>query len=107
MKNAEKNYEFRYMDSRERLKIAALKLVSLCWIGLCLVSLVFHDTSLASKLNSAGGCTAGAFLYLNLFHVKSELMELFEPPYQYHGIGLIVISAAFTMASMWATVTGS
>ena len=94
-------FEFGRLSQREKTKLAVLKAICLVWTGACLLSMIFWDQKLSAQLLSASTSLAGPFFYMNFCNVKSEVMELFEPPYPLKGGGLAILSALFLVASIY------
>ena len=74
-------------------------IIAKCVLGLFLVcsldTLVTHEkASLSDDLIDVSALFSAFFGYLNLLNVKSELIELFEPPYPVTGCEFIFV--AFT-----------
>ncbi|HIG42963.1 MAG: hypothetical protein ABGY96_30285 [bacterium] len=95
------SYEFSYMSAREKKKV----LVSKCILAL-LMLLAFYwliageANTLSSELVFIGGILAAIFGYINILTVKSELVELFEPPYTYRA-GEFAITAIILNVISW------
>jgi len=81
------------MSSREKRKILAAKIV-LAILMVVSFSILISDspTSLSTDFFQLSGILSIFFAYTNLLHVKSELVELFEPPYIYVGYEFIVVA---------------
>lgn len=94
-------FEFGFMNRREKIKLVVLKLIFLAWTAICLLSMVFWDQKTSVQLETAGASLAGPFFYMNFCNVKSEVMELFEPPYPLKGGGLAIVSAMFLVTSIY------
>ena len=94
------DYEFGFMDDQEKRKILLLKILSLVWIAAAVLDTVYAET-LSYRFSSAGGILSGAYIYTNLYGIKSEVMELFEPPYPTKGNGLIIICTLCWVASIY------
>lgn len=92
------------MSNRERAKLVLLKLGSIVFLVLCLLSLSIWDSSLASRLSSAGAAIGTIGFYANLFRVRLEVAELFEPPYDFNGLGAVWLGALFIAGSVWLTL---
>jgi len=74
------------MDPTEKRKI----LIGKCFLSLLIANGFFwlvsdKSSTLSSDLIQVSGILCAIFGYINLINVKSELMELFEPPYEYTG----------------------
>ena len=76
------------MDVKEILKVRVLKWLCLAWVSYMLVLVTLVERDVSSEISAAGASMAGFYLYMNLFRVKSEVIELFEPPYPTVGNGL-------------------
>jgi hypothetical protein len=101
-----RNFEFGFMTRRERIKLELIKTMSLAFVAWCLWSLVFHDLSVSSRLTYASGSLAFSVFYLNMLRVKSEVIELFEPPYNFKGLGMIWLGFVFSLMSTYYTLQG-
>lgn len=106
MADHDRGYEFGYMDRREKLKVTLLKLASFAWIAIAILALVVWADSTSAVLTSAGAIVVGAFFYINLCTVRTEVAELFEPPYPLKGQGLGIIVAACLFASIYFSWIG-
>lgn len=95
------SFEFGFISRKEKIKLAGAKLLCLAIVAFSLLALVFSDygDSLASRFAFAGGALSAFAAYMNLFKVKSELVELFEPPYDFDGTGIAVLIVLFVLAS--------
>ncbi|HIG42961.1 MAG TPA: hypothetical protein EYQ14_20825 [Gammaproteobacteria bacterium] len=86
------SYEFTYMSSGEKRKLLVAKCVLALMIASAFYMLIASDaTTLSSDLFNVSWILSAFFGYLNLSRVKSELMELFEPPYIYVGYEFVTI----------------
>ena len=101
-----KDFEFSYMHNREKLKLYLLK--AFCWVWTIgsLANMIFWNQTTSSQLLSAGGVLTGAFFYINLCHVRSEVVELFEPPYPMKGLGVSIIVGICLAASIYFQILG-
>lgn len=96
-----KMYEFRSMSRREKWKIEVFKLFSLGMILYALYAMVFLDLRTSAQLANAAGVMSFSYVYFNLFRVNSEIVELFEPPYDVKGNGIVVLVVMFSIASIY------
>ncbi len=86
-------YEFTYMSSGEKRKLLVAKFalaITIAWAFYMLIA--SKTTTLSSDLFNVSWILAAFFGYLNLLQVKSELIELFEQPYDYVGYEFIITS---------------
>lgn len=100
MENSNKSYEFGFMDTKEKVKLLVLKFISLAWIFTAMLEMIYEE-DLSYKCAAATGLIPGVYLYFNLYFVKSEVMELFEPPYPTRGNGRVFIGTFFLITSIY------
>ena len=94
------SYEFSYMSTREKRKILIAKIIFGLVIASCLYWIATSTTDdLSADLMNMSAILTAVFGYINLINVKSELMELFEPPYSYNGSEFVFIGFALNIAS--------
>ncbi len=80
------SYEFGFISKVEKRKVIVSKTLLILLMTYCFVGLIADDTStMSSNFIKVSGILCAIFGYINLINVKSELMELFEPPYEYTG----------------------
>ncbi|MDG2072094.1 MAG: hypothetical protein P8J55_10350 [Pseudomonadales bacterium] len=94
------DYEFGFMDKREKRKILLLKILSVVWMAYMVWETIYAE-KLSDQLSAAGGIMVGAYAYSNLYNVKPELMELFEPPYPTRGGGFVIICMLCFIAQIY------
>jgi hypothetical protein len=99
-------YEFGYVPGRVKWKLIAAKAVSLLWVSGTLYELVFLSSKTSAKLIAASGCVAGIYVYTNLYQVRLEIRELFEPPYPCRGNGLSLICFICSVAAIYYQLNG-
>ncbi|HAK53312.1 MAG TPA: hypothetical protein DCM54_15630 [Gammaproteobacteria bacterium] len=97
------NYEFGYMSKREKLKLLLLKFLSLCWVTWTAFTTIYGDR-LSLQFYGASGVMCGAYFYMNLFFIKSEVMELFELPYPVKGQILAYLAGIFLLIGIYYQV---
>ena len=100
MSMPKKTYEFQHMSGAEKWKVEVLKLLGLGIIAYSAFKLVFFDFDIGRRLFETSGMCLGAFLYMNMFNVKSEVVELFQPPYKLTGLGLSLLGFVLCIASI-------
>jgi hypothetical protein len=92
------SYEFSYMSDAEKRKLMVAKTILLASIIFAMWSLIHREYSVSSSAYFDGAWVlAAVFAYVNLLKVKSELVELFEHPLDFHGkeflaAGLVLFS---------------
>ena len=100
-----KNYEessHRQLSPREKRKIFICKCVLGIIMACALIPLVTDENStLSSDLLDINGLLSAFFGYLNLLNIKSELIELFEPPYPFTGFEFIIIAFPCSIISLF------
>ena len=94
------DYEFGFMDDREKRKILLLKILFIVWTKYMVLEAIYGDR-LSSQFSSAAGMMSGAYFYSNLYSVQSEVVELFEPPYPARGGGFAIICTFSMIASIY------
>ena len=94
------SYEFSYMSPREKRKVLAFKgaLIILMATSFFII-LSGASLSLSADLFQLSGILSIFFGYINVLHVKSELIELFEPPYFYVGYEFAIAGFAINLAA--------
>lgn len=75
-------YEFSYQSPKQKILLASLKFVVLIALANSFYMLGWIDESFDEKLSSVGGICIGFWIYSNLLRVKSEVSELFVPPFK-------------------------
>jgi len=94
------DYEFGFMDDREKCKILLLKILSVVWMAYMVLETIYAE-KLSDQFLAAGGIMVGAYSYSNLYNVKSEVVELFEPPYPARGGGFAIICTFCLIATIY------
>ena len=61
-------------------------------VGVLIPLVSSKNASLSSNLLDINSLFTAFFGYLNLANIKSELMELFEPPYPFIGAEFVIVS---------------
>lgn len=80
------SYEFSYMSDTEKRKLLVAKTILLASIIYAMWSLIHSEYSVSSSAYFDGAWVlAAVFAYVNLLKVRSELVELFEHPLDFHG----------------------
>ena len=91
------------MSKREKAKLIALKILSICWVAIMGFEAIYGD-KLSSQFYGVSGVMFGAYFYMNLFVIKSEVMELFEPPYPIQGYMLGYLASIFLIIGLYYQV---
>ena len=95
--------EFSFRSKKERIKLLVAKAV-LAALMLSGFVILMSEPDLASDLFAISGILAATFGYINLYSVRSELIELFEPPYQYNGSEFLVAGLIFNLGGIYVQV---
>jgi hypothetical protein len=83
-------YEFSHVGKAEKVKIIIAKIVLGLFMAFEFHSLAYGGGDLGSCLSDIAGILILTFAYINVLNVKSELSQLFEPPFLNHGIEFFV-----------------
>lgn len=75
-------YEFGYQSKTQKAVLIVLKVILLLLLADSFYSLGWIDQSFQEKLRSIGGVFIGFWIYSNLLRVKTEIKELFIPPFK-------------------------
>ena len=92
-------YEFAHVSKAEKIKILAAKLVLGLFIAYECYLLAIGADDLSSRLAALGSIGIFTFAYINVMQVKSEFIQLFEPPYFKHGLEFMVAGVLLKVGS--------
>ena len=96
------SYEFAYMSDRERQKLVITKTLVFISVIYSLWQLVVSDgTPPHSDYFNAAWILGAVFVYINLMTVRSELIEIFEPPVEFRGKEFAWASSAIFCAGLY------
>jgi len=89
------SYEFSYMSEKEKRKLIIVKTLVFISVIFSLWQLAVSDgTSPHSDYFSAAWILGAVFVYINLMTVRSELVEIFKHPVEFHGKEFVWASTA-------------
>lgn len=93
-KMSKDSYEFSYMSDREKRKLITAKAIVFLSVIYSLWQLIDSDDKpIHSAYLSAAWVLSAVFVYINLMTVRSELIELFEHPVEFHAKEFLVASS--------------
>lgn len=75
-------YEFGYQSKGQKALLIFIKIVVLLLLADSFYSLGWLDQYFDEKLRSIGGICIGFWVYSNILRVKTEIRELFIPPFK-------------------------
>lgn len=103
--NMNKNYEFGYQSTKQKLTLLGLKLLAAFFIGSNFYFLGWGDSKTVEKLNTICGILVGFWIYANLLRVKIEIQELFVPPIDiFHAKEFFLVSFTIGLGTMGYTI---
>ena len=101
----DKHYEFGYQSPKQKAIIIGVKVFVFAVMAQSLYILGWQEETLAERVTSVSVVFTCIWVYMNLQNVKTELKELFVPPFNiFAGLEFLLVGFCLGLYGTFSTI---